>query len=399
MSDPIPVNEQLQALDVSSIEYATQFVELLLAEATRLGASDVHLQPQGEALDIAWRLDGVLQPLGSYSPGQSSHVITRLKVLAELLTYRSDLPQEGRIRAASNVEMRVSTMPTLHGERAVIRLFAPRGQHLRLPDLGMEDDNQKALAGLLLETAGVILITGPAGSGKTTTAYALLREIAQQSPGSKCLVSLEDPIEVDVPGMAQSEVNNAAGFDMATGIRSMLRQDPEVIFVGEIRDRETAECALQAALTGHLVITTFHAGSTAEAISRLSDMDIEPYVLRSCLLGIVNQRLVRRLCACAQPVQVPDGLLGLAAASALAPGTCPDCAHTGYRGRHMLSELLLLDHDGIAQAILTRRDARQLELLAKDSGMITRWQRAITALEQGITSPTEIRRVLGFSEN
>ena len=397
MSEQPPIHEQLRTLDATHVEYATQFLDLLLAEAKRLGASDVHLQPQAELLEIRWRLDGVLQPLGSYPPGQASHVLTRLKVLAELLTYRSDLPQEGRIRDVSEVEMRVSTMPTLHGERAVVRLFAPRGQHLRLADLGVEADNEAALARLLRETTGVILITGPAGSGKTTTAYALLREIAQQSRGSKCLVSLEDPVEVDVQGVAQSQVNASAGFDMPTGIRSMMRQDPEVIFVGEIRDRETAECALQAAMTGHLVVTTFHAGSTAEAISRLLDMEIEPYVLRSCLLGIINQRLVRRLCNCAQPTHERAEFLGLEATSAKLPRACSACAHTGYRGRSVVSELLLLAHDEITRAILSRSDARQLEQLAQESGMITRWQRAVAALEQGITSPSEIRRAFGFA--
>lgn len=399
MSKPLPIRDQLLALDANHVEYATQFLELLLADAQRLGASDVHLQPQAELLEIRWRLDGVLQPLGVFPPGQTSHVLTRLKVLADLLTYRSDVPQEGRIRDLSEVEMRVSTMPTLHGERAVIRLFSPRGQHLRLADLGLETDNEAALARLLRKTAGVILITGPAGSGKTTTAYALLREIAQQSHGSKCLVSLEDPVEVDVDGVAQSQVNISAGFDMPTGIRSMMRQDPEVIFVGEIRDRETAECALQAALTGHLVITTFHAGSTAEAVSRLSDMNIEPYVLRSCLLGIVNQRLVRRLCTCAQSNCDSANLLGLDVQSALLPGACPTCTHTGYCGRSVLSEMFLLTDDSIAQAISSRSDAHQLELLARKSGMISRWERAATALEQGVTSPSEIRRVLGFADH
>jgi hypothetical protein len=224
-------------------------------------------------------------------------VVARLKVLAELLTYRTDVPQEGRIRGGpGDVEMRVSTFPTLFGEKAVVRLFAGPGRFLRPEDLGLPPEIRATLGRLLGETSGAILLAGPAGSGKTTTIYACLRELVAASAGTRSLATLEDPIEVAVPGVAQAQVNPAAGFDLGAGLRSLLRQDPEVIAVGEIRDRATAEVAFQAALTGHLVLSTFHAGSAAGVVGRLSDMGIEPYVLRSGVRAIICQRLVRTLC-------------------------------------------------------------------------------------------------------
>ena len=196
--------------------------------------------------------------------------------------------------------MRVSTFPTLHGERAVVRLFAAEDRYLYLADLGLPAEIETALHRHVHETSGAILLTGPAGSGKTTTAYACLREIVRSSQGRRSIVTLEDPIEMALPGVSQSQVQPAAGFTLATGLRSLMRQDPEVILVGEIRDAETVQTVFQAALTGHLVISTFHAGSAAGAISRLLDMGIEPYLLTSGLRAVLHQRLVRRLCECAQ---------------------------------------------------------------------------------------------------
>lgn len=393
------VQSQLAALDPTSAEYATNFVDALLEAAASVRASDVHLQPTANGLDIRWRLDGVLQPVGDFPSGEAADVVSRLKVLAELLTYRTDVPQEGRIRdRRDNVEVRVSTFPTLHGERAVVRLFAGEGCFLYLDDLGLPSDIAQQLRTLLGETAGAVLITGPAGSGKTTTAYACLRELVRQSAGGKSIVSLEDPIESAVDGVAQSRVNPAAGFDLAAGLRSLMRQDPEAIMVGEIRDRETAEAAFQASLTGHLVVTTFHSGSAAGAISRLSDMAIEPYLLRSGILGILCQRLVRRLCGCRQPVTDDADKLNLAVKQAWEAAGCDACLGSGYRGRVVLGELLLAEATELGRAILSRSDSPQLEALATESGMIPIRQRAATAVEAGETSPSEVRRVLGFSD-
>ena len=389
----------LLRLDAADPGYATRFVDVLLAAGAELGASDIHLQPTGGGLEVRWRLDGVLQRVGLFPPGEAADVIARLKVLAELLTYRTDVPQEGRVRRAANgVEMRVSTFPTLHGERAVVRIFAGGGGFMYLEDLGLPADVLGMLRELLAETAGAILLSGPAGSGKTTTGYAALRELVRTVRGERSIVSLEDPVEVAVDGVAQSQVHAAAGFDFPTGLRSLMRQDPEVIFVGEIRDRVTAETAFQAALTGHLVLTTFHAGSAAGAVSRLSDMGLEPYLLRSGLLGIVCQRLVRRLCACARPAREAAEKLGLPVQQARVAVGCPECQATGYRGRLVLVELLTTRPSELGHAILERRDAATLDRLAGQAGMVSRWTRAVEAVEAGWTAPAEIRRVLGFSE-
>ena len=390
---------ELARFDPADPQFATQVVDRMLAAGQDRRASDLHLQPTAQGLELKFRIDGVLERAGVFPSAVASNIITRLKVLAELLTYRTDVPQEGRIRKPQmDVEMRVSTFPTLHGERAVVRLFAGSRQYQRLDDLGMPDDVLQPLRRLLGETSGAILATGPAGSGKTTTVYACLRELSGRSDAARSLVSLEDPIEVAVPGVAQSQVNPAVELDLATGLRFMMRQDPEVIMVGEIRDRPTAEAAFQASLTGHLLLSTFHAGSAAEAISRLSDMGIEPYLLRSGVLAILCQRLVRRLCECSRPSDEEADRLGLPVDQVRVPVGCPSCSGTGYRGRFVLVEMLTAEKTELGRAILSRSDTATLERLAVEAGMITRWQRAYRAVLAGLTSPAEVRRVLGFSE-
>jgi type II secretory ATPase GspE/PulE/Tfp pilus assembly ATPase PilB-like protein len=393
------LSQTLARLDPASPRYATEVVDQVLAEARRAGASDVHFHPRTEGLDIRWRIDGVLQPVDLLPARIAPNIIARLKVLAELLTYRTDVPQEGRIRGVpGEIEMRLSTFPTLHGEKAVVRVFAGPGRFLRLEDLGLPAEVREALSSSLDETSGAIILSGPAGSGKTTTIYACLRELAARTRGQRSLATLEDPIESAVAGVAQAQVNQAAGLTLETGLRSLLRQDPEVLAIGEIRDRATAEIALQAALTGHLTLTTFHAGSACEVIGRLLDLGIEPYAIRSGLRVVVAQRLARRLCeACSSPAERPEELLGLPVAQARVARGCDACGGTGYLGRIVLAELLLPDEDQIGQAILARSDVRHLERLALDGGMIGRWQRACLAVEAGLTSPAEIRRVSGIS--
>ena len=372
---PIAAAELLAGLDPNSARYAVQFVERLLAAACRIGASDIHLQPLASGLEVRWRIDGVLDALGVFPPGGETNIIARLKVLARLLTYRVDVPQEGRIAEPDQaVEMRVSTFPTLFGERAVVRLFAGESQFRRLNELGLPAEIERKLPQLLAETSGAILICGPAGSGKTTTAYACLREVVAQSAGSRSIATLEDPIESAIAGAAQSQINAGAGFDFAAGLRSLMRQDPEVILVGEIRDPTTAATAFQAALTGQLVLSTFHAGSATGAIGRLADMGIEPYILRSGVLAIICQRLVRRLCVCKRPIGDDAESLGLPARKGWSAVGCPDCNGTGYRGRAVLAELFsAVDKTELARAILSKSDAADLERLAVVGGMATRW--------------------------
>jgi general secretion pathway protein E len=388
---------QFDRFDSQDPLYATNVVDEILGLGRRWGASDIHLQPTARGLELTYRVDGVLQSVAMFPVGFGPNIVARLKVLAELLTYQSDTAQEGRIRAdGDEIEMRVSTFPTLHGERAVVRLFPGSGAYRRLDDLGFPEEIRLRLAALLSETSGAILATGPAGSGKTTSLYACLRELAAEPDTRRSLVSLEDPIEVAVDGVSQTQVNPRVGLDLATGLRFLMRQDPEVILVGEIRDRATAEAALGASLTGHLLLSTFHSGSAAEAVGRLLDMGIEPYVLRSGLLAILSQRLVRRLCACAKATDEPEARLGLPVEQVQLPVGCDECGGTGYRGRLVLAEMLTVERTELGRAILSRSDTATLERLAVESGMVTRWQRACDAVRDGQTSPAEVRRVLGF---
>jgi general secretion pathway protein E len=392
-----PIQKQLAALDSSSESYAAQFVDRLLEASHQLGASDLHLRPTADGLELSVRIDGVLQNYGLFPAGKISDVITRLKVLAELLTYRTDVPQEGRVRSPKYAaEIRVSSFPTLHGEKVVVRMFAADSRYPFLENLGLPADLQHHLEKILTETSGALLITGPAGSGKTTTAYACLRHVVRQSNSGRSVATLEDPIEVALSGVAQSQVNPRAGFDLAAGLRSLLRQDPEVILVGEMRDPTTASVAFQAALTGQLVLTTFHAGIAVGAVSRLLDMGLEPYILRSSIRAVLCQRLLRKLCTCARSSKAPESFLGLPLTHAKIPQGCSACNGTGYHGRTLLAEMLTLDAPAVAAALLSRSDASVLQQAAVHAGLQTLWHSACQAAETGITSPAEVRRVLGF---
>ncbi len=394
----VRLREELAGLDPAAPEYATLSIEAVLAAARTAGASDIHFQPTGNGLELKFRVDGVLAPVTMFPARVAGNVIARLKVLSGLLTYHTDRPQEGRIRLPrEEVEMRVCTFPTLGGERTVVRLFGAAQRYQHLDDLGLPDDVLPFLRRLLSETSGAILVSGPAGSGKTTTVYACMREIGRRDRHTRSLVSIEDPIEVAVEGVAQAQVNPAVGLDLAAGLRFLMRQDPKVIMVGEIRDRPTAEAALQASLTGHLLLSTFHAGSAAETVGRLLDMGIEPYVARSGLLAILHQRLLRRLCSCAG-----DRRSGCPARAGRQ--TCFRAA--GLRGvrRHGLSRPFPLGGDActgrgeLSRAILARSETPVIEKLAAKMGMASRWQRACRAVDEGLTSPAEVHRVLGFSD-
>jgi type II secretory ATPase GspE/PulE/Tfp pilus assembly ATPase PilB-like protein len=385
----------LQKFDPRDVNYATLFVERLLAAATEVQASDVHLQPTPAGLEVRWRLDGVLQPVGTFSRGEDTDVAARLKVLARLLTYRTDIPQEGRIAAGdARTEMRVSTFPSLHGERIVVRLFVAPRELLFLENLGLPAEIASSLTSAISRTSGAVLITGPAGGGKTTTAYACLRHLVRATQGGRSIVTLEDPIEAALDGVSQSQVNPAGGFDLASGLRSLLRQDPEVVLLGEIRDAETAAAVFQASLTGQLVISTFHAGSVCEAVSRLAEMQIEPYLLRSGLALLLHQRLLRKLCSCARAAEEAE-LLGLPVAQAKTAAGCSACQQSGYRGRLVTAEQLPPLAGELAAAVLRHADAAELQTLAESAGLIPIRQRALGLVEQGLTSPAEIRRVTG----
>jgi general secretion pathway protein E len=392
--------ENLTKLNGDSLDYATQFLQILLPAAQEARASDIHIHPLEQSIQLRWRIDGVLQDLGNFARGTKTDVIVRLKVLAELLTYRTDIPQEGRIRSlGTNVEMRVSTFPTLHGERGVIRLFSAQESLHQLNSLGMPPTNLLTLQKSLTENQGVILITGPAGAGKTTTAYACLREILDSATNLKSIVTLEDPIESLLNNVSQTQMQGISNLSLAAGLRSLLRQDPEVILVGEIRDADTASGVFQAALTGHLIVSTFHAGSAVEAIARLYEMGIERYLIRSGLQALLNQRLIRKLCSCATWTESADALLELPLETLQVKqsGKCPACLHVGYAGRMLLVEMLARHNGTLPAHLFEHAETQDMQQVAEEIGMITLFQAALQAVKQGLTSPVEVRRVLGFS--
>lgn len=396
MNRPLSINELekqpsgpfaalLQRAATRDPQFATDFVSTVMRVARGAGASDVHLDPMTDVLQVRWRLDGVLQPMVRLPRDVAANITARLKVLAGLLTYESALPQEGRIwDDALRAEVRVSTFPTLYGERSVLRLLGASREELdSIQHLGLPASVVGELEKNLASTSGAILIVGPAGSGKTTTAYACLRQIVAHSGGGRSIASLEDPIEVAVDGVSQTQVNLAADFDMATGLRSLLRLDPEVILIGEMRDRPTAEIALQAALTGQLAITTFHAGDCRDAINRLIDLGIPEYAVRNAVRLVVAQRLVRRLCKCAlagDPA-LDAQRLGLSVKQCWLPSTCDACHHTGYQGRTLIAEYQTVSGDDPASPVPADRSL---------------WSSAKVLVEKGATSPAEVIRILGL---
>jgi type II secretory ATPase GspE/PulE/Tfp pilus assembly ATPase PilB-like protein len=384
---PTNLQSRLDALAASKPERASATVDVVLTDALARGASDVHFEPTPGGVEVRFRLDGVLQPMAWLPAELAPNLVARLKVLSELLTYRVDIPQEGSIRkeaGRNGAEMRVSTFPTIHGEKVVVRVFESRGQVLELDRLGFLPEQLEGLTKLLTDRSGALFFTGPSGSGKTTTIYACLRHLVHASSAGRHIVTIEDPVEQVIAGVTQSQVRPGTEFDFARGLRSLLRQDPEVIVIGEVRDRETAAIAIEAALTGHLVISTLHAGSTCGVVSRLLDMGIEPYLLTSSVKGIVNQRLVRRLCANCRRQE----------GTAWQPIGCEQCANTGYHGRLLLAELLTLD-EALRQAVLARSDTADLEVAANRARRFTLEAAVKLALAEGLTTTQEIERVLG----
>lgn len=391
-----PWSERLRALDPANHEYAIQFVDVLLNAAHHLGASDIHVQPTAEGLQVRLRLDGVLASLGVFPQGDTGHVVSRLKVLAELLTYRSDIPQEGRLRLTDFPhEVRLSTIPTVWGERAALRFFMETGRLFALAELGLPVDLFQDLSKACEATQGLLLITGPAGAGKTTTTYAMLDYIQRQSSAQRNIMTMEDPVEAIIPGISQSQVSGQPGWDLNAGIRALLRQDPDVLMVGEIRDPQTAGLALQAALTGQLVLATFHSGDCLEALQRLSELGAEPYAVRAGVRGVLAQRLVRALCACSQWCDHPEQRLGFGVDRVKLPVGCEHCHGTGYKGRRLLAEWMpptpedfqLAEQGGKAHAQRNTAGDRMGRILLRDQ--------ATQAVQTGWTSPAEIRRVLG----
>ncbi|MEW5726264.1 MAG: type II secretion system ATPase GspE [Pseudomonadota bacterium] len=380
--------------DLASEAPVVRLVNLLIARAAEMRASDIHLEPFESRLRVRYRVDGALVE-GEEPPMRlKAALVSRVKIMARLNIAERRLPQDGRIRLAvrgRDLDLRVSTLPTLHGETVVMRLLDRGAAIPDFPSLGFDEPAAATFLSLLERPNGVVLVTGPTGSGKTTTLYASLLRL---NTAERKVVTVEDPVEYQLEGVNQIQVRPAIGLTFAAALRSILRQDPDVVMIGEIRDRETAEIAVQAALTGHLVLSTLHTNSAAATAGRLLDMGIEPYLLTATVTGLAAQRLVRRLCPdCRREEEAPPELARLHGIERLwRPVGCPACAGSGYRGRLGLVEVLALD-DGVRRLILRRADVADIQAAARDAGMRTMFEDGLAKVRSGATALEEVLRV------
>lgn len=375
-----------------------KLVNIMIAQAVREGASDIHVEPEEEALRVRYRVDGVMREVMSPPKNLHTGVISRLKIMANLDIAEKRIPQDGRVRmriGEKTIDIRLSTLPTVFGEKIVMRLLDKQGGLLGLDELGFMKDMRAKFQQMIRKPYGLILVTGPTGSGKTTTLYSALNSI---NSTEKSIVTIEDPVEYQLKGINQVQVNTKVGVTFASGLRSVLRQDPDVVMIGEIRDRETATIAIQAALTGHLVFSTLHTNDSPGAIARLIDIGVEPFLISSSLIGIVAQRLVRKICArCTKPYSPDPALmkdLGLQLKkSAFMRGEgCQECRGTGYSGRIAIFELLTMD-DTIRHLAVSKASASQIRAQALQAGFTQLRHDGLLKASQGLTTLEEILRV------
>jgi general secretion pathway protein E len=376
-----------------------RLVNDMLSQAVKLGASDIHLEPSRNRIELRYRIDGVLVSRTSPNPDEYPAIVSRIKILANLDIAERRLPQDGRIRTKSNgrdIDIRVSTIPTPHGEDVVIRILDQKKQVLSLDNSGLSSKITQLFIQQLKRSHGIILITGPTGSGKTTTLYSALQDIID---GETKIITVEDPVEYEIPGITQIPVNESIGMDFVSALRSILRHDPDVIFIGEIRDRATAEIAIQSSLTGHLVLSTLHTNSAVGAINRFLDMGIPDYLLASSLNAVSAQRLVRKLCpACkqathidpllAQRYQIPEGQTIYQATG------CKKCANTGYKGRIPIAEFKIVDSH-LRHAILENPSLDNLIQASAINDPSNLVSDGMEKVINGLTSIDEIMRTAG----
>jgi len=379
---------------------ATEAVNLLLSQAVFHGASDVHFEPWHAAISVRFRIDGILHEVGRIPAEFQTKVISRIKVLADMVVYQREVPQDGRIdsdQTGGGHAMRVSSFPTVSGEKLVVRVLGIIHELLDLDSLGFDPDTVEKLREILRRQQGTLLLTGPSSSGKTTTIYSLLRDIKRTSDRTSNIVTIEDPVEYNLRDIAQSQVNASTGFTFDTALRSILRQDPEVIMVGEIRDAETSKMAIQAGLTGHLVISTIHSGSAAGVFTRLIDMGIEPYLVSSSVCGVLSQRLVRINCPSCMETYEPDRRVLVKLGQPDADGPfyhgkgCDHCQGIGYRGRAAIGELLIVGSK-LSQMVLQRATTGALQESAVEDGMSVLSQSGWQMVSGGRTTPEELYR-------
>ena len=396
--------------DMASEAPVIRLVQDLIVRAASSQASDIHVEPGEDSVRVRFRIDGVLQTIETYPIGMRAAISSRIKIMAKLNIAERRLPQDGRIKVnvrGREIDLRVSTMPTLWGESIVLRLLDRSSIELSFPKLGFSGHAYEGLLALLEQPNGIILVTGPTGSGKTTTLYTALSVL---NSTERKIFTVEDPIEYQLPGINQIQVQPKIGLTFAHALRSILRQDPDIIMVGEIRDLETAQIAIQASLTGHLVLSTVHTNSAAATITRLLDMGVEKYLLASCLKGVLAQRLVRKLCpACSEPSSETGPVERMLSASGVDPAEalggaaprlrrahkCPSCRQTGFSGRTTIYELLTTT-PGMREVILASGSEATIERTATSDGMATMLQNGLTKALLGETTPEEVLRVTRF---
>lgn len=396
LADSVPETEDL--LEQEDDAPIIRLINAILTEAVKNNASDIHIETFEKQLIVRFRVDGVLREIVQPKRALAPLLVSRIKVMSKLDIAEKRLPQDGRISlrvGGREVDIRVSTMPSANGERIVLRLLDKQAGRLKLESLGMSARDLKTLKGLVFRPHGIILITGPTGSGKTTSLYAGLSEINDKS---RNILTVEDPIEYNLPGIGQTQVNTKVDMTFARGLRAILRQDPDVVMIGEIRDLETAEIAVQASLTGHLVLSTLHTNSAVGAITRLIDMGVEPFLISSSMVGIIAQRLVRVLChSCREPYQPDEEYCRFLQQDHQNPPTvyrpkgCPECNHLGYRGRMGIYEVIDID-EGMRSLIHRQAGELELEQYARECGPSIHAD-GVSKILAGVTSIEEVLRV------
>jgi general secretion pathway protein E len=398
---PLAEEEGYDLLEETSDSPVIRLLNMILTEAIQQGASDVHFEPLEQGLGIRYRIDGVLQMRHAPPREYQTQLITRIKVMSRLDIAEHRLPQDGRIKlkmGGRQIDFRVSTVPVVFGERIVLRILDKSNVLVGLNNLGMRPSILEAFSKQIRFSEGIVLVTGPTGSGKTTTLYSAVSEINSSETN---IMTIEDPVEYKLQGMAQIGVNPKIHLSFATGLKAILRQDPDVIMIGEIRDRETAEIAIQASLTGHLVLSTLHTNDAPSALTRLVDMGIEPYLLSSSVIGVLAQRLVRKICPHCKTGYVPSDAelesLGLQReqleGGLLFQGQgCQQCYQLGYRGRHGIYELMNVG-GAIKQQIVRSADALELQRVAHAEGMLDLRREGGYLVKAGITTTAEVLRV------
>jgi general secretion pathway protein E len=381
MMQELPAIEDL--LEASGDAPIIRMLNALLTQAAKDGASDIHIEPYERSSAVRFRVDGTLREVVQPNKALHAALISRLKIMAELDIAEKRLPQDGRISlriGGRAVDVRVSTLPSAHGERAVLRLLDKAESKFTLEGLGMSGDVLTHFDKLVQQPHGIVLVTGPTGSGKTTTLYASLGRIDTSSTN---VLTVEDPVEYELAGIGQTQVNAKIDLTFAKALRAILRQDPDVIMIGEIRDYETAQIAIQASLTGHLVLATVHTNDAPSTVTRMIDMGVEPFLLSSSLLGVLAQRLVRKLCP---RCKKPDGQ------GRYHPVGCAECSQTGYKGRTGVYELMTVD-DKLRSLIHSRAAESQILVAAEAAGLRSMREDGQRLVVQGVTSPEEVLRV------